>query len=296
MENNFLNFRKISETETELYIYGNIEKKNLIDEWLGTGNDKTDAYSLKNALEHVDTPNLTVRINSYGGSVSEGLAIYSLLSEFKGHLKTIVDGFACSAASIIFMAGSERVVPENGLLMIHNAWTEARGDSNVMKKTAEDLEKITQPALNIYVLKTNLSEDEIKEKMDKEEWITSKEAYEWGFSTTQERKNEVMQALEADFVYKLVMKNKKLQKEVKELKEKDNIEVVQEIDEIVKNAFEQTLNNHVKKLENIILYGNSKEELLDLFDKLNKKQIKTDSWESFFNTKNKKRKVKNYEN
>lgn len=216
MENNFLNFKKKSETETELYIYGNIEKRDWIDDWLGTGKEKTDAFTLKDALMQVDTPNLTVRINSYGGDVSEGLAIYSLLSEFKGHLKTIVDGFACSAASVIFMAGKERVVPENGLIMIHNAWTEARGDSNTMKKVAEDLEKITQPSLNIYVSKTNLSEKEIKEKMDREEWITSQEAYEWGFSTTQIRKNNAMQSLEADFVYNLVMKNKELQKEIAE--------------------------------------------------------------------------------
>lgn len=285
MENNFLNFRKVSEKETELFIYGNIEKKDFIDEWFGTGNDKTDAYSLKDALLHVDTPNLTVRINSYGGSVSEGLAIYSLLSEFKGHLKTIVDGFACSAASVIFMAGQERVVPKNGLLMIHNAWTEARGDSNAMKKVAEDLEKITQPSLNIYTSKTKLSEEEIKEKMDREEWITSQEAYEWGFSTTQERKNEIMQALEADFVYELVMKNKRLQKEIEELQEKDNREIMQEMNQIVNQAIEQTLKKHIEKLDDEILNGNSKENPTGLFNKLNKNQVKTDSWESFFNTK-----------
>ena len=169
----FLNFRKVNESETELYVYGDIRKKDIIDKWFGTGEDVTEAFTLKDALASVDTPNLTVRINSYGGSVSEGLAIYSLLSEFKGHLKTIVDGFACSAASVIFMAGEERVVPENGLLMIHNAWTEARGDSNTMKKVAEDLEKITQPSLNIYVSKTGLSEEKVKEMMDREEWITA---------------------------------------------------------------------------------------------------------------------------
>lgn len=149
----FLNFKKVSESETELYVYGDIRKKGIIEKWLGIGEDVTEAFSLKDALNAVDTPNLTVRINSYGGSVSEGLAIYSLLSEFKGHLKTIVDGFACSAASVIFMAGQERVVPENGLLMIHNAWTEARGDSNAMKKVAEDLEKLLNHQLIFMFLK-----------------------------------------------------------------------------------------------------------------------------------------------
>lgn len=248
----FLNFKKVSESETELYVYGDIRKKDWIDEWLGTGKDLTEAFSLKDALALVDTPNLTVRINSYGGSVSEGLAIYSLLSEFKGHVKTIVDGFACSAASVIFMAGAERVVPENGLLMIHNAWTEARGDSNAMKKVAEDLEKITQPSVNIYVNKTGLSEEKVKEMMDREEWITSKEAYELGFSTTQVKKDNTMQSLEADYVFNLVMKNKEMQSKIEEL---------------VKEKAENLLN-----------------EKLD--EKPEQNKIKGDSWESFFNTKN----------
>lgn len=222
----FLNFKKISESETELYIYGDIRKKDIIEKWLGLEDlERTDAFGLREALTSVDTPNLTVRINSYGGSVSEGLAIYSLLSDFKGHLKTIVDGFACSAASVIFMAGQERVVPENGLLMIHNAWAEARGDSNTMKKVAEDLEKITQPSLNIYVNKTKLSEEEIKEKMDREEWITSQEAFEWGFSTTQTRKDDAMQSLEADFVYNLVMKNKELQNTIEKMAKDESKEL-----------------------------------------------------------------------
>lgn len=280
MEDNFLNFKKKSKSETELYIYGNIEPKTWIDDWLGTGKEKTDAFTLKDALAQVDTPNLTVRINSYGGDVSEGLAIYSLLSEFKGHLKTIVDGFACSAASVIFMAGQERVVPENGLLMIHNAWTEAKGDSNTMKKVAEDLEKITQPSLNIYTSKTKLTEEEIKEKMDREEWITSQEAYEWGFSTTYERKNEYMQALEADFVHDLVMRNKALQKEIEEMQSEKMQELLvtteqQEAD--IKKIVQET----VKQIAEDLLKGNPRENPVGM----GKSKVKEDSWESFFNTK-----------
>lgn len=243
--------------------------------------DLTDSYTLKDALQIVDTPNLTVRINSYGGDVSEGLAIYSLLSEFKGHLKTIVDGFACSAASVIFMAGEERVVPENGLLMIHNAWTEARGDSNVMEKVAEDLRKVTQPSLNIYVKKTNLSEEEIKHKMDREEWITSQEAYEWGFSTTQERKNEYMQALEASFVHDLVMKNKELQKQVKKFEEN-----TEQLETAVKKVTKEIFEEQIKELDSKLLRGSSNQKPTGLLNGQNQKKINEDSWESFFNTKN----------
>lgn len=284
MENNYLNFKKINEEETELYIYGDIRKKSWIDEWLGTGKDKTDAYTLKDALTHVDTPRLTVRINSYGGSVSEGLAIYSLLSDFKGKLKTIVDGFACSAASVIFMAGEERIVPENGLLMIHNAWSYAEGDSNVMRKTAEDLEKITQPSVNIYVSKSNLSEEEIKEKMDKEEWITSQEAFEWGFSTSQNKKEE-MQALEAEFVYNLVIKNKEMQKEIDNLKMNNtNVLNQADVEQILQSALQNAFDKITEQTIEEAINTRSKKETTGLIIK--QQQIKNDSWRSFFNTKN----------
>lgn len=214
MKEKYLAFNKIDEQTTEMYIYGDIRKKNIIERWLNIPSEATDAFTLKDAINTVDTPNLVVRINSYGGDVAEGLAIYSLLSSFKGHLTTIVDGFACSSASVIFMAGQTRIVPEQGLLMIHNAWSYAEGDSNAMKKMAEDLEKITQPSVNIYTSKTKLSEEEIKEKMDKETWITSKEAFEWGFATSIER-NEAKQSLECNFVHNLVMKVKELESELK---------------------------------------------------------------------------------
>lgn len=224
MKEKYLAFNKIDDQNTELYIYGDIRKKNIIEKWLNIPSEATDAFTLKDAINSVDTPNLIVRINSYGGDVAEGLAIYSLLSNFKGHLTTIVDGFACSAASVIFMAGETRIVPEQGLLMIHNAWSYAEGDSNTMKKMAEDLEKITQPSINIYASKTKLSEEVIKDKMDKETWITSKEAFEWGFATSIER-NEAKQSLECNFVHNLVMRVKELESEI--ISQNKNNEVVE---------------------------------------------------------------------
>lgn len=254
MENNkYLNFRKLNEQETELYIYGDIRKKDWIDNWLGTGKEKTDAFTLKDALAQIDTPELTVRINSYGGSVSEGLAIYNLLTDFKGHLRTVVDGFACSAASVIFMAGRERIVPESGLLMIHNAWSWAEGDSNAMKKAAEDLEKQTQPSVNIYVSKTGLTEEKVKEMMDHETWITSKEAFELGFATSLEKNNSAKQSLESNYVYNLVQKLKGLEHK-NELCEEEIAQLKKQVNE-------------------------------NLLDIQNNKDIKQDAWTSFFNIK-----------
>lgn len=259
MENNkYLNFRKLNEQETELYIYGDIRKKDWIDSWFGTGKDVTEAFTLKDALAQIDTPELTVRINSYGGSVSEGLAIYNLLSDFKGHLRTVVDGFACSAASVIFMAGKERIVPESGLLMIHNAWSRAEGDSNAMKKAAEDLEKQTQPSVNIYVSKTGLTEEKVKEMMDHETWITSKEAFELGFATNLEKNDSAKQSLESDYVYNLVLNVKNLEKE-----------------------------NQLCKKEIAELKEQVNERLLDNQNQNN--DINEDAWASFFNKKNKEK-------
>lgn len=216
-EDKYLRFRKVDDNITELFIYGDIRKKDWIDNWLGDDPGRTGALDLAAALVQVDTPTLVVRINSYGGSVSEGLAIYSLLSDFKGELVTKVDGFACSAASVIFMSGMKRIVPESGLIMIHNAWTSASGDHNALAKAAEDLKKITQPSVDIYTSKTNLSEEEIRSMMDREEWINSKEAFEYGFSTTLE-KNDARQSIESDYLVKLINSHKELQKQLSVLK------------------------------------------------------------------------------
>jgi len=219
-------FQKVDENNTELYIYGEIRKKDIWDVFFGDDDTRTGAFEFKDALAQVDTPNLTVRINSMGGSVSEGLAIYNLLSDFKGNVTTIVDGFACSAASVVFMAGHKRIVPESGLLMIHNAWGVAEGDSNAMKKYAEDLEKITQPSVNIYVSKTGLSEEKVKEMMDKETWITSAEALKLNFATAIE-KDDANQSLENHYLHKMVMKLKELEK-VQTVSEEDTTEVAEE--------------------------------------------------------------------
>lgn len=252
-DDKFLQFEKVDEQTTELFIYGDIRRKDFIDMWFGDDESRVDAFSFKDALNAVDTPNLKVRINSYGGSVSEGLAIYGLLSEFKGNLITIVDGYACSAASVIFMAGKTRIVPENGLLMIHNAWTECEGDSNALRKRADDLEKITQPSLDIYVSKTGLAEEKVKEMMDNETWITSKEAFELGFATSIEKADTAKQALEANYIHKLVMKIKKLQEAANSMT-------------IVQTATGTTVNGS----ETYVEPNNT---------------IKEDAWASFFNTK-----------
>lgn len=167
-----------SEKEADIHIYGDITSW----EWLESD---VSSYTLSKeieALEGVDTIN--VHINSYGGEVAEGLAIYNSLKRHNAKIKTYCDGFACSAASVIFMAGDERVMSTVSLLMIHNAWSYAKGNANQLRKQADDLEKITQASINAYMNEISISEEELKQLLDDESWITPQEALDMGFITT----------------------------------------------------------------------------------------------------------------
>lgn len=203
-------FYQLTENEdsAELYIYGDITSYKWFE-------DDVCSYDLSKELIALNGKDLKVRINSYGGEVSQGLAIYNLLRDYKGKVTTICDGFACSSASVVFMAGTERVMNKASLLLIHNAWTYASGDSNELRKQADDLEKITKPSLEIYKSHSNLSEETLKSMMDEETWITSDEALEYGFATSI-KEDEAKQSLKDEMMLKLVMKNKKLEKQLRE--------------------------------------------------------------------------------
>lgn len=161
----------------ELTIYGDITSFPWLD------ND-VSAYNLSKQLSELEgVSNINVYINSYGGEVAEGLAIYNALKRHKAHVTTYCDGMACSIASVIFMAGDTRIMGDASLLMIHNAWTFAEGNAKDMRKMADDLDKITAASVAAYMEHTTLSEVQLKHKMDAETWITPSEALEWGFAT-----------------------------------------------------------------------------------------------------------------
>lgn len=209
MKERFYQLVNQSEQEATLYIYGDITSIKWFE------NDVC-VYDFAKEIGELNGKKLNVRINSYGGEVAEGLAIYNLLKSYGGEVATICDGFACSAASVVFMAGKQRIMPKSSLLLIHNAWTRASGDANDLRKAADDLEKITQPSIDIYSSVSNLSEEEIKKMMDEETWISADEALSYGFAT-EVTDEEAMQSLEEGILAKTVMKNKELEKRIKEL-------------------------------------------------------------------------------
>lgn len=172
-----------TEPEAELYIFGDITSNSWREADKG-------GYDIVKELKDVTAPAINVHINSYGGEVSEGLAIYNALRESGKAITTIDDGFACSAASVIFMAGQNRIMNPASLLMIHNAWTFAYGNSNELRKQADDLDTITSASIEAYKSVATISEEEIKELMDNETWIKPEDAVAYGFATAIAGKDE----------------------------------------------------------------------------------------------------------
>ena len=125
-----------------------------------------------------------MHINSYGGEVAEGLAIYNALRRHSAKIRTTCDGFACSIASVVFMAGDERAMSDASLLMIHNAWTSAYGANAAdLRKLADDMDTITQASKNAYMSRVSIDEEKLSELMDAESWILPADAVEMGFAT-----------------------------------------------------------------------------------------------------------------
>ena len=166
-------------TTATLNIYGDITSWPMLE-------SDVSAYILSKKLDEMQgITQLDVYINSYGGEVAEGLAIYNALKR-KGQtakVTTYCDGFACSIASVIFMAGTERKMSNSSLLMIHNAWTLGQGNAEEFRKLADDLEIITTASVEAYKSVATISEKKIRELMNAESWITPKDAKKYGFAT-----------------------------------------------------------------------------------------------------------------
>lgn len=144
--------------------------------------DGVTATGIKATLDSRKGEDVVVNINSPGGDVFEGVAIYNMLRMHEGKVRVNVLGVAASAASIIAMAADELAVPESGFLMIHNAWTLALGNKNDMRSMADDLDRIDSAMVGVYAARTGLAPGEIASMMDAETFIVGGDALEMGFS------------------------------------------------------------------------------------------------------------------
>lgn len=133
-------------------------------------------------LAKLDGQHIHLRINSPGGSVVEGTAIYNALRRHKGGLTVHIDALAASMASVIAMSGSPVYIADNALLMIHNPWTVSMGDSDQLRKEADLLDKLKSTLVNAYVRKTGMDQNQVAEMMDAETWLDAVESVALGFA------------------------------------------------------------------------------------------------------------------
>ena len=127
---------------------------------------------------------INLRINSLGGDVFDGMAMYNVIKRRESKTTVYIEGIAASIATIIALGADEVIMAENSLFMIHNAWGGTSGEAKDMRKTAETLDKITSELTDIYVKKTGLSYDALAEMMDEESWLNAQEAFDLGFIDT----------------------------------------------------------------------------------------------------------------
>lgn len=172
----YFQMKKKAQNKGEIYIYGDI---------VSTKWDDSDvtAIDFKKELDSLgDVKEIDVHINSAGGNVFEGHVIYNMLKTHKAKINVYVDALAASIASVIAMSGDTIFMHKNSFLMIHNSWIMTVGNSRELRETADLLDKTDASSNHAYLDKaTNISEEELKQLLEAETWLTADEALEKGF-------------------------------------------------------------------------------------------------------------------
>lgn len=153
-------------------------------DWFGGG------FTAKRFVEDLerlgDVKDITVRINSPGGEVWDGFAIYNALKNHPAQIHVQIDGLAASIASVIAMSGDLVTMGEGAMLMIHDPWSLAMGDSEDMRAVADMLDKVKVGIIDAYHARTGLEHDALAQMMEKETWFTAAEAIANGFADERE--------------------------------------------------------------------------------------------------------------
>lgn len=165
---------KAKDQTAEIWIYEDIGEG-----WFGGLSAKQFSDDLK-GIGAVDL--IQVRLNSSGGSLVDGVAIYNSLKRHNARVEVSIDGMAASIASIIAMAGDKIEIAYNAMMMIHEPWTIAAGTSADFRKTAEVMDKTSDTLITTYQNKTGLDAGTIKLWMEEETWLNAEEAVKHGFA------------------------------------------------------------------------------------------------------------------
>lgn len=175
--NNGFQVHNKSATKAEIVIYAAIGQ----DYW-GDGST-VSAKTISDELKKLpDTVNeITLRLNSPGGDVFEGVAIYNRLKQHKAKITVYVDGLAASIASIIALCGDKVIMGEGALYMIHLPWTFSMGDRMALENTINRLMDVEEQLLGIYAKKSKKDKSEIRKMLEDETWMDADQAIEFGF-------------------------------------------------------------------------------------------------------------------
>lgn len=175
VERKFETFHNEATNVTEITIYGIIG-----DSWW---EDSVSASDIDNALKTI-SGDIVINLNSPGGDAFDGIAIYNRLKKHNGKVIINVDGWACSAASVIMMAGDEVNMGLGAMAMIHEASSLVWGTKTEMRKEANVLDELEEGIIDIYMTKANISREEIRNMVDAETWFGAQKAVEIGFATS----------------------------------------------------------------------------------------------------------------
>lgn len=174
----FLEVKNQTESTADIFFYGDI----VGDTWDAYWDDESRCpEDIRQALSEVEGKNLNIYINSGGGHVFGGMAIYNMLKRFKGFKTVYVDGLAGSIASVIAMAGDKVIIPKTAYLMIHKPWCGAYGNATDFRTMADTLDRIQDGIINVYQenLKEGVDIQTVIDMVDAETWLTGDMASEY---------------------------------------------------------------------------------------------------------------------
>ena len=181
----FWNFAKAGDRAGSLTLYGDIANES----WWGNEVTPKQFKEDLDGLGDIDT--LDIYVNSGGGDVFAGYAIYNTLKRHTAKKTAYVDGLAASIASVIVMAADRVVMPKNSMMMIHNCWSFGWGNKEQLRKMADDMERIDGLLAGIYAEKSGKDEAEIQGLLDAETWMTAEEALALGLADEVEEGKQI---------------------------------------------------------------------------------------------------------
>ena len=190
-----------TDNEAEICFYGDINSDSM-GEWSKYFPDDKCPSDIKEFFDQLsdDVEKIHVHINSGGGSVFGGIAIYNLLKNHKAEIIVHVDALAASIASVIAMAGDKIIIPKNAQLMIHKPMALVSGNADEMRKEADVLDGCQKVILSTYMehVKEGVTEKTINDLINAETWLNGEECQQY-FDFDMEESNEAVAAADSEY-------------------------------------------------------------------------------------------------